>query len=154
MSEHPIEGMMNTTLEKIRQLVDVNTVVGDPISTPDGTVILPISKISYGFASGGSDLPSKAHPEKSYFGGGAGAGVTVTPLGFLAVSGGNVRLLQIDPYSSSADRVISMIPEIADKVNELIQPRKGQKEAEKAAEAFRRKREEEEKAVTMEDPEI
>ena len=74
MSEHPIEGMMGTTLDKIRQMVDVNTVMGDPVTTPDGTVIIPISKISYGFASGGSDLPSKANAEKNYFGGGAGAG--------------------------------------------------------------------------------
>lgn len=64
MSEHPIEGMMGTTLDKIRQMVDVNTVMGDPVTTPDGTVIIPISKISYGFASGGSDLPSKTHAEK------------------------------------------------------------------------------------------
>ena len=69
MSEHPIEGMMGTTLDKIRQMVDVNTVMGDPVTTPDGTVIIPISKISYGFASGGSDLPSKTHAEKNYFGG-------------------------------------------------------------------------------------
>lgn len=127
MSEHPIEGMMGTTLDKIRQMVDVNTVMGDPVTTPDGTVIIPISKISYGFASGGSDLPSKTHAEKNYFGGGAGAGVTVTPLAFLTISGGNVRLLQIDPYNSSADRVIGMIPEVADKINEFMNSRKEKK---------------------------
>ncbi len=134
MSEHPIEGMMGTTLDKIRQMVDVNTVMGDPVTTPDGTVIIPISKISYGFASGGSDLPSKTHAEKNYFGGGAGAGVTVTPLAFLTISGGNVRLLQIDPYNSSADRVIGMIPEVADKINEFMNSRK-EKEKEKSKEA-------------------
>ena len=139
MSENKVNNLLGASMDKINEMLDVNTVVGDPISTPDGTVILPISKVSYGFASGGSDLPSKAHPEKSYFGGGAGAGVTVTPLGFLAVSGGNVRLLQIDPYSSSAYRVISIIPEIADKVNEVIQSRKGQKEAEKAAKKGKKK---------------
>ena len=130
MSEHPIEGMMGTTLDKIRQMVDVNTVMGDPVTTPDGTVIIPISKISYGFASGGSDLPSKTHAEKNYFGGGAGAGVTVTPLAFLTISGGNVRLLQIDPYNSSADRVIGMIPEVADKINEFMNSRKEKKREE------------------------
>ena len=143
MSEHPIEGMMETTLEKIRQMVDVNTVMGDPVTTPDGTVIIPISKISYGFASGGSDLPSKAHPEKEYFGGGAGAGVTVTPLGFLTISGGNVRLLQIDPYNSSADRVIGMIPEVADKINEFFASRKAEKQEKES-----------EKDVTLEDPQV
>lgn len=142
MSEHPIEGMMGTTLDKIRQMVDVNTVMGDPVTTPDGTVIIPISKISYGFASGGSDLPSKTHAEKNYFGGGAGAGVTVTPLAFLTISGGNVRLLQIDPYNSSADRVIDMIPEVADKINEFMNSRK------------EKKREEQREAAMQEDPQV
>lgn len=142
MSEHPIEGMMGTTLDKIRQMVDVNTVMGDPVTTPDGTVIIPISKISYGFASGGSDLPSKTHAEKNYFGGGAGAGVTVTPLAFLTISGGNVRLLQIDPYNGSADRVIGMIPEVADKINEFMNSRK------------EKKREEQREAVMQEDPQV
>lgn len=142
MSEHPIEGMMGTTLDKIRQMVDVNTVMGDPVTTPDGTVIIPISKISYGFASGGSDLPSKTHAEKNYFGGGAGAGVTVTPLAFLTISGGNVRLLQIDPYNSSADRVIGMIPEVADKINEFMNSRK------------EKKREEQREATMQEDPQV
>lgn len=142
MSEHPIEGMMGTTLDKIRQMVDVNTVMGDPVTTPDGTVIIPISKISYGFASGGSDLPSKTHAEKNYFGGGAGAGVTVTPLAFLTISRGNVRLLQIDPYNSSADRVIGMIPEVADKINEFMNSRK------------EKKREEQREATMQEDPQV
>ena len=142
MSEHPIEGMMGTTLDKIRQMVDVNTVMGDPVTTPDGTVIIPISKISYGFASGGSDLPSKTHAEKNYFGGGAGAGVTVTPLAFLTISGGNVRLLQIDPYNSSADRVIGIIPEVADKINEFMNSRK------------EKKREEQREAAMQEDPQV
>lgn len=142
MSEHPIEGMMGTTLDKIRQMVDVNTVMGDPVTTPDGAVIIPISKISYGFASGGSDLPSKTHAEKNYFGGGAGAGVTVTPLAFLTISGGNVRLLQIDPYNSSADRVIGMIPEVADKINEFMNSRK------------EKKREEQREAAMQEDPQV
>ena len=142
MSEHPIEGMMGTTLDKIRQMVDVNTVMGDPVTTPDGTVIIPISKISYGFASGGSDLPSKTHAEKNYFGGGAGAGVTVTPLAFLTISGGNVRLLQIDPYNSSADRVIGMIPEVADRINEFMNSRK------------EKKREEQREAAMQEDPQV
>ena len=142
MSEHPIEGMMGTTLDKIRQMVDVNTVMGDPVTTPDGTVIIPISKISYGFASGGSDLPSKTHAEKNYFGGGAGAGVTVTPLAFLTISGGDVRLLQIDPYNSSADRIIGMIPEVADKINEFMNSRK------------EKKREEQREAAMQEDPQV
>ena len=120
MSDHPIEGMMDKTLEKIKQMVDADTVVGNPITSPDGTIILPISKISYGFASGGSDFASKTQPNKDFFGGGAGAGVTINPVAFLAISQGNVRMLQIDPYNSSADRVVSMIPDLIDKIKELI----------------------------------
>lgn len=120
MAEHPIEGMMDTTLEKIKQMVDVNSVIGDPITTPDGTTIIPISKVNYGFASGGSDLPTKV-PEKQYFGGGTGAGITITPVAFLVVSNGQVRLLRVDAGSNTAvDRLIDQAPEIIDKVNSMI----------------------------------
>ena len=127
MSDHPIEGMMNTTLERIKQMVDVNSVVGDPITAPDGTIIIPISKVSYGFASGGSDLPTKSQPEKDLFGGGAGAGVTIHPVGFLTISGGNVKLLQIDPYNSSADRIVGMVPDVIDKISGFINKKKEEK---------------------------
>lgn len=135
MSEHPIESMMGTTMDKIKEMADVNTVIGDPITTADGTVIIPISKVSYGFASGGSDLPSKSQPNRELFGGGAGAGVTITPIAFLTVSDGNVRLLQLDPFNSSVDRIIGMAPGFMDAVTGLLNKNKKQKEAEKAAEA-------------------
>ena len=135
MSEHPIESMMGTTMAKIKEMADVNTVIGDPITTADGTVIIPISKVSYGFASGGSDLPSKSQPNRELFGGGAGAGVTITPIAFLTVSDGNVRLLQLDPFNSSVDRIIGMAPGFMDAVTGLLNKNKKQKEAEKAAEA-------------------
>ena len=135
MSEHPIESMMGTTMDKIKEMADVNTVIGDPITTADGTVIIPISKVSYGFASGGSDLPSKSQPNRELFGGGAGAGVTITPVAFLTVSDGNVRLLQLDPFNSSVDRIIGMAPGFMDAVTGLLNKNKKQKEEEKAAEA-------------------
>ncbi|XOQ44040.1 MAG: Sporulation protein YtfJ [Clostridium sp.] len=119
MAEHPIEGMMDTTLEKIKQMVDVNSVVGDPITSPDGTVIVPISKISYGFASGGSDFPGKA-PEKQLFGGASGAGVTINPVAFLTISNGNVKLLRVDPGNTSVDRIIDLAPELIDKVSSAV----------------------------------
>ncbi len=128
MSDHPIEGMMNTTLEKIKQMVDVNTVIGDPITSPDGTIIIPVSKITYGFASGGSDFPSKAQQNKDFFGGGAGAGVTINPVAFLTISNGNVKLLQIDPYNSSADRVIGMVPDVVDKISGFLSKKKEEKD--------------------------
>lgn len=127
MAEHPIEGMMDTTLEKIKQMVDVNSVIGDPITTPDGTTIIPISKISYGFASGGSDLPVKTQ-EKQFFGGGTGAGVTINPVAFLTVSNGEVRLLRVDPGNTSFDRIIDQAPELIDKISGLVGKGKKQKQ--------------------------
>ncbi len=129
MSDHPIEGMMNTTLEKIKQMVDVNTVVGDPITSPDGTIIIPVSKVAYGFASGGSDFPSKAQPAKEFFGGGAGAGISITPIGFLVISEGNVKMVSIEPCNTSADRVINMIPDVVDKVSGLLSKKNADKKS-------------------------
>lgn len=119
MSEHPIEGLMDVTLEKIRSMANANTVVGDPVSTADGTLILPISKISYGFASGGSDFPSKT--QKDLFGGGGGAGISVTPVAFLIVRGENVRMIQLADTSNHVDRAIGMLPEMVDKITALFQ---------------------------------
>lgn len=120
MSEHPIEGLMDVTMQKIKEMVDVNTIVGDPITTPDGTVIIPVSKVSYGFASGGSDIPSKNAPNKEIFGGGSGAGVSINPIAFLAVYNGKVELLNIESYDGTADRVVGLVPEIIDKVSALF----------------------------------
>ena len=114
---------MDNTLDKIKQMADSNTVVGEPITTPDGTVIIPISKVSYGFASGGSDLPAK-QTQKDLFGGGAGAGVTITPVAFLTVSNGNTKLLQVDPFHSSLDRVIGMVPDLLDRVKSFLDKNK------------------------------
>lgn len=132
-SNHPIEGMMDTTLNNIKQMVDINTIVGDPITSPEGTIIIPISKISYGFASGGSDFACKTSPDKEFFGGGAGAGVTINPVAFLTISNGNVKMLQIDPYNSSADRIVGMVPDIVDKVNEMLNSKKQKKENQPAS---------------------
>ena len=116
---HPIEGMMGTTMEKIREMTDVNTIIGDPITTSDGTVIIPVSKVSFGFGSGGSDWPSKSTP-KDLFGGGAGAGISIQPLAFLVVSNGSVKLLQLDQSANTADHMVNMVPEVIDKISGLI----------------------------------
>ena len=118
MSEHPIEGLMDVTLEKIKSMVDSNTIIGNPINMPDGTLILPVSKVSFGFASGGSDFPSKT--SKQLFGGGGGAGVSISPLAFLVVRGNSVRMLQLADTSNSVDRAIGMMPEMVDKVADLF----------------------------------
>lgn len=117
-NEHPIKGLMDTTLEKIRTMVDSNTIIGTPIHTADGTMIVPVSKMSFGFASGGSDFPSKTN--KDLFGGGGGAGVSVTPVAFLVVKDGNVRMMQLADTSNTVDRAIGMLPDVVDKITELF----------------------------------
>ena len=128
-----VNNLMDVTMEKIKNMVDVNTVVGDPITTPDGTTVLPISRVSYGFASGGSDLPSKAQPASGLFAGGSGAGITVIPIAFLSISHGNVRILQIEPYVGPVDRALEKLPEVVDKIGALIQKNKGEEESEEAS---------------------
>lgn len=134
MSDHPIEGLMNVTMQKIKEMVDVNTIIGEPISTADGTTIIPISKVSYGFASGGSDIPSKNAPNREIFGGGSGAGVSINPIAFLAVHEGKVELLNIEHYDGTADRVVSLVPELIDKISGLFKKDKDGKNEEKEAE--------------------
>lgn len=129
MSEHPIQGMMGTTMEKIREMVDVNTIVGDPITCPDGTVIIPVSKVGFGFAAGGSDWPSKQ--PKDLFGGGSGAGISIQPLAFLVVQNGEVSILQIDGGSkSTADRVVGIVPDVVSTISGLISKKDKDKPAE------------------------
>lgn len=132
MSEHPIEGMMDTTMEKIKSMVDANTIIGNPINLADGTLVLPISKVTFGFASGGSDFPSKT--TKELFGGGSGAGVSIQPVGFLVAKEGNVRVMQLADPSNSVDRALSLVPELVDKVTALVQkkPSEPEKAPEKA----------------------
>ena len=126
--QHPIEGVMSTTMQKIKEMVDVNTIIGNPITTPDGTTIIPVSKVSFGFASGGSDLPT-SNPKQT-FGGGGGAGITLKPIAFLVVHEGNVRLLQIATSSNTADKVVNAVPDIIDKVSDVLS--KNQKDKAKA----------------------
>ena len=118
MAEHPIEGLMNSAMQKLRELVDVNTIIGDPITTPDGILIIPISRVAFGFGSGGSDWPTQ-NPKET-FGGGSGGGVSITPIGFLIVSGGEVKLLQLAAQGNTGDRLIHMVPDLVDKVASLF----------------------------------
>ena len=127
--EHPIGSLMNITMEKIKEMIDVNTIVGTPITAADGTLIIPVSKVSYGFASGGSDLPTKKE-NKDCFGGGSGAGVTIQPVAFLTVYQGNVRLIPVDGNKSALDGVINAIPDVVSKVKEFVGERKKKQEGE------------------------
>lgn len=129
MSEktHPIHDLMSTTMAKIRDMVDANTIIGQPISTPEGVTLIPVSKLSFGFASGGSDFIPKNHKsgDNNTFGGGAGAGVNITPVAFLIVKGESVRLLSVDPpAANTVDRVIDAVPEVVDKVTDFLNKKK------------------------------
>ncbi len=123
--EHPIGNLMNTTMEKIKEMIDVNTIIGDPITSPDGTLIIPVSKVSYGFASGGSDLPTKKE-NKDCFGGGSGAGVTIQPVAFLTVYQGDVRLISVDQEEGTADKLVNMIPDVLKKVKGVFKKDKNE----------------------------
>ena len=117
-----LNNMLNDTISKIREMVDVNNVIGEPITTPDGVTIIPVSKVSVGFGGGGSDFVSK-HPNKqdNPFGGGAGAGVNVTPIAFLIVKDGNVRMMPVAaPANTTADRIVEMVPDTLDKISSFI----------------------------------
>ena len=95
MAEHPIQGIMNVTMDKIHEMVDANTIIGKPITTEDGTTILPVSRVSFGFASGGTDFDGKNAANKDLFGGGSGAGVNIQPVAFLVIKDGCVRTIQL-----------------------------------------------------------
>lgn len=123
--EHPIGSLMDTTMEKIKEMIDVNTIIGDPITSPDGTLIIPVSKVSYGFASGGSDLPTKKE-NKDCFGGGSGAGVTIQPVAFLTVYQGDVRLVSVDSEEGTADKLVNMIPDVLKKVKGVFKKDKSE----------------------------
>ncbi len=130
MKETPISNIMDNTLSKLRDMVDVSTIIGEPVVNGSVTLI-PVSKISYGFGSGGTDLPTKQPNE--LFGGGGGGGVSITPVAFIVIENGKCRMMQINNYTSSADRAIAMIPELVDKVTELLKSDKKEEVAEEQA---------------------
>ena len=123
--EHPIGSLMDTTMEKIKEMIDVNTIIGEPITSPDGTLSIPVSKVSYGFAAGGSDLPTKKE-NKDCFGGGSGAGVTIQPVAFLTVYQGDVRLVSVDREEGTADKLVNMIPDVLKKVKGVFKKDKSE----------------------------
>lgn len=124
--KHPTDTLMSDTMEKVRQFVDANTVVGTPIQA-EGVTIIPISRVSMGFASGGADFTTKNQKPDAdnCFGGGGGAGVNVTPVAFLIVHGDNVRLMPLYPPAyTTVDRVVELVPDLVDKVSALIKEKK------------------------------
>ena len=117
--------MLENTIAKMREMVDVNSVIGDPITTADGVTIIPVSKVSIGFAGGGSDYVSK-HPNKhdNPFGGGVGGGMNVTPIAFLIIKDGAVRMLPVAlPANTTTERVVELVPDLLDKLTDFIDSR-------------------------------
>lgn len=130
MEKHPIGELMEVTMQKIREMVDVNTVIGQPISTPDGITMIPVSRVSFGFGCGGGDFTSKAQiaGAPNPFAGGGAAGININPVAFLIIKDENVKLINITPpANTTVDRVIELVPELIDKVQELINKDKEKK---------------------------
>ena len=131
MSEHPIEGLMTTAMNSIKDMVDVNTIIGDPIETSNNTVIIPISKVSFGFASGGSEFKGETVDEYTKkdkeeaiqyrlpFGGVSGAGVTINPIAFLVIQSNNVKLMPVN-HASSIDKLLDYMPDLIEKANNMM----------------------------------
>lgn len=118
MKEQSASGIMGTTIEKMRQLVDVSTIIGDPIKV-DGVTVIPVSKVTCGFASGGSDFPSKSNAD--IFGGGGGAGMTITPIAFIVVNNGEVSIKHIATSDGSTERIVGMIPDVVSQVAGIVE---------------------------------
>ena len=128
--KHPLNDLMGATMDKIRTMVDVNTIVGQPIAAGEVTII-PVSKVSFGFASGGSDFSTKSQKPDAdnSFGGGSGAGVNIVPIAFLVIRGENVRILPVaPPADGTVDRIVDMLPELVDKVTNYLDKQKEKKD--------------------------
>ncbi len=121
MAEHPINGLMETAMQSIKDMVDVNTIIGEPVESKDGTVIIPISKVSFGFGAGGSDFGQKAVASSdSNFGGGSGGGATIEPVAFMVVGKEEIKLMPVEKNTSPAQDIIDSVPTILDKVVKLF----------------------------------
>ena len=140
MNEHPIEGLMTTAMDSIRNMIDVNTIIGEPIETINNVIIIPVSKVGFGFAAGGSEFRGETLKEynkkdkdeeiqyKLPFGGGAGAGVSINPVAFLVVQEGSVKLMPVD-HDSCLDKILDYVPDLMQKLNEMFNKSIQEKEA-------------------------
>lgn len=136
-NDHPIQGLMNTAMNSIKEMVDVNTIVGDAVESPDGSVIIPISRVSFGFAAGGAEYDLDGHTKKKEedsstdmpFGGGSGAGISINPVGFLVVGQGQIRLLPVGG-NSSIDRLLDAAPEFMNRFNDIVKTKSHKKKTE------------------------
>jgi sporulation protein YtfJ len=128
MADHPIQGLMKTAMESLKQMIDVNTIIGDPVETPDGSVILTVSKVGFGFAAGGSEFSvesggGKGGDESSSklpFGGGSGGGVSITPIAFLIVNASGVKMLHLDESTHLYEKILEVAPQAVEKIQQMF----------------------------------
>jgi sporulation protein YtfJ len=128
MSDHPIQGLMTTAMENLKEMIDVNTIIGDPVETPDGSVILTVSKVGFGFAAGGSEFileggGSKGESDKPKlpFGGGSGGGVSITPIAFLIVNSKEVKMVHLDENTHLYERILDLAPQAVEKIQQMFE---------------------------------
>jgi sporulation protein YtfJ len=146
MSEHPIQGLMTTAMENLKEMIDVNTIIGDPVETPDGSVILTVSKVGFGFAAGGSEFildnsgnsgsgsasgsnskDGQSGTSKHPFGGGSGGGVSITPIAFLIVNSSGVKMLHLEEKTHLYEKILDIAPQAVEKIQQMMS-KKGQKQ--------------------------
>lgn len=126
MSDHPIQGLMTAAMENLKEMVDVNTIIGDPVETPDGSVILTVSKVGFGFAAGGSEFiidnkqQGQNSTSKQPFGGGSGGGVSITPIAFLIVGSSGVKMIHLDEGTHLLEKVLDLAPQVVDKIQGML----------------------------------
>ena len=123
MNEHPINNMMNTAMDNLKQMVDVNTIVGNPVMTENGVVVIPVSKVSFGMAAGGSEFSAKDQRTSNPFAGGVGAGVSISPVAFLVVNEEDVKLLPV-AEGDAVSKLIDFVPTMVNKISDLLPKKK------------------------------
>ncbi len=142
MNDHPIQGLMTTAMENLKEMIDVNTIIGDPVETPDGSVILTVSKVRFGFAAGGSEFMVDGGSQgqgghgnqggqgqdqpKLPFGGGSGGGVSITPIAFLIVNSKEVKMVHLDESTHLYERILDLAPQAVDKIQQIISGNKNE----------------------------
>lgn len=125
MSEHPIQGLMTTAMESLKDMIEVNTIIGDPVETSDGTIIIPVSKLGFGFAAGGSEFSSQTNSSEDSdselpFGGGSGGGVSITPVAFLIVGSKGIKMIHLQENAHLYEKIIDHAPQALDKIQQML----------------------------------
>ncbi|PAD33899.1 sporulation protein YtfJ [Terribacillus saccharophilus] len=136
MADHPIQGLMKTAMENLKEMIDVNTIIGDPVETPDGSIILTVSRVGFGFAAGGSEFDAasqgKSDQKELPFGGGSGGGVSITPIAFLIVGHKGVKMIHLDEQTHLYEKLIEAAPAAVEKIQEILKQNPKQKKQQKS----------------------